>query len=94
MYVRVKRQKTTVFLQVNPTDTVATLKSAIGDLIQQEQSTQQLYRGSTALTDTQTLAELGVHDDDELGLALKKEDGTWEALEIMRHEAPSDGVAE
>lgn len=35
MYVRVKRQKTTVFLQVNPTDTVATLKSAIGDLIQQ-----------------------------------------------------------
>lgn len=68
-----------------------------------------------------------MHDDDELGLALKKEgmcggivrcgrplhataltgtwthvtlpiflapDGTWEALEIMRHEAPSDGVAE
>lgn len=41
----------------------------------QEPSTQQLYRGSTVLTDTQTLAELGVHDDDELGLALKKQGG-------------------
>lgn len=36
---------------------------------------QQLYRGEAVLEDGQSLAELGVQNDDELGLAYRLPDG-------------------
>ena len=35
MYVKVKRQKTTIFLLVEPADTVASVKQKLEDLLQQ-----------------------------------------------------------
>lgn len=35
MYVRVKRQKQTFFLHVEPTDTILELKSKLQDLVEQ-----------------------------------------------------------
>lgn len=35
MYVRVKRSKTTIFLHVEPTDTVLELKQKLQELVQQ-----------------------------------------------------------
>lgn len=35
MYVRIKREKLTIFLHVEPTDTVAQVKSKLEELIQQ-----------------------------------------------------------
>lgn len=35
MYVRIKRQKTTIFLHVEPTDTVLELKQKLQELVQQ-----------------------------------------------------------
>lgn len=35
MYVRIKRQKTTIFLHVEPTDTVLEVKQKLQELVQQ-----------------------------------------------------------
>jgi hypothetical protein len=35
MYVRLKRQRQTVFLHVDPTDTVAQMKAKLADVVQQ-----------------------------------------------------------
>jgi hypothetical protein len=35
MYIRVKRQKTTIFLHVEPTDTVLEVKQKLQDLVEQ-----------------------------------------------------------
>ena len=35
MYIRLKRKKLTVFLHVDPTDTVAQVKAKVADIVQQ-----------------------------------------------------------
>lgn len=90
MYVRVKREKLTIFLHVEPTDTVSQLKSKLEELIQQAPANQRLFKNETRLEDGKTLAELGVVNDDVLGLALKQEDGSFEPVLIVEPDAAEE----
>lgn len=72
MYIRVKRLKTTAFLHVEPTDTVASVKAKLHDLLQQPPEAQQLHKDGAALEDSRILADLKVESDDVLVLTLKK----------------------
>jgi transcription elongation factor B subunit 2 len=84
MYVRVKRQRTTLFLHVEPTDTVLQVKTKIEDLLQAAPANQRLYKDGALLEDGRSLAELRVETDDELALALRQEGapggGLWADL--------------
>lgn len=47
MYIRVKRKKTTVFLHVEPTDTVLEVKQKLQELVEQvSMRSMRLIRGS------------------------------------------------
>eukprot|EP00887_Chlorella_sp_A99_P001543 scaffold8.g1543.t1 len=78
MYVRVKREKLTIFLHVEPTDTAP--------------ANQRLFKNETRLEDGKTLAELGVVNDDVLGLALKQEGayGSFEPVLIVEPDAAEE----
>lgn len=73
MYIRVKRQKATVFFQVEPTDTVLRVKSMIENLMQTPPESQKLYMDGTELEDKRSLAELKVESDGILVLALRQQ---------------------
>lgn len=59
MYIRVKRMKTTYFIQCDPTETVLDVKQKLFALIEQPVSNQRLILMSTeeVLVDSKSLAE-------------------------------------
>lgn len=59
MYIRVKRMKTTYFIQCDPTETVLDVKQKLFTLIEQPVSNQRLVLMSTeeVLEDSKSLAE-------------------------------------
>lgn len=73
MYVRVKRQKTTIFLHIEPTDRIEALKARIEELLQYPASKQRIYKTNTVLENGKTLAEEKIENDDVLILALQNE---------------------
>ena len=83
MYIRVKRLKTTTFLQVEPTDTISSVKAKLEVLLQQPPEKQQLYKDGALLEDSRSLAELRIETDDILALALKQP-GTYLLMCITR----------
>mmetsp|Transcript_20555 Transcript_20555/g.36666 ORF Transcript_20555/g.36666 Transcript_20555/m.36666 type:complete len:96 (-) Transcript_20555:356-643(-) len=83
MYIRVKRQKQTIFLQVEPSDTVLEVKSKLQDLCEQPPENQMLYKDEAPLEDARRLAELHIENDDILALTFLQEDGTYEPINII-----------
>lgn len=83
MYIRIRRLKTSVFLHVEPTDKVTSVKDKIEELLQYPRADQQIYKDGTRLDDSKTLSELKIESDDALTLALKKDDGTWESPQVV-----------
>lgn len=86
MYVRVKRQKATYFIHVDPSDTIGNLKMELAKLTQQPADKQRVYLlgdGEKLLEDSAKLADAGVENDQELGLTFQR-DGTWEELDIAK----------
>jgi elongin-B len=59
MYIRVKRNKTTYFVQCDPTETVLNIKQKLHSMIDQPPSDQQLILLATndILDDSKTLAD-------------------------------------
>lgn len=88
MYVRIKREKLTVFLHVDPTDTIAQLKSKLQELLQKPAEDVRLYKEGVALEEDKSLAELRVENDDELAVAYRLEAGgsEFEAVHVERFE--------
>eukprot|EP00200_Dunaliella_tertiolecta_P019086 CAMPEP_0202405868 /NCGR_PEP_ID=MMETSP1128-20130828/7366_1 /ASSEMBLY_ACC=CAM_ASM_000463 /TAXON_ID=3047 /ORGANISM="Dunaliella tertiolecta, Strain CCMP1320" /LENGTH=148 /DNA_ID=CAMNT_0049010579 /DNA_START=127 /DNA_END=574 /DNA_ORIENTATION=- len=80
MYIRVKRKKTTIFLHVEPTDTVLEVKQKLQDLVEQPPEKQQLFKGTQLLEDARKLAEAKVENDD-----VKQ----WSSSKMMAHLNPS-----
>ncbi|PKA52899.1 hypothetical protein AXF42_Ash001880 [Apostasia shenzhenica] len=74
MYIRVKRHKTTYFIQCDPTETTLDIKQKLQALIDQPSNNQQLTLVATndILDDLKTLAEQKVENDAVVGLALRK----------------------
>ncbi|PRW18390.1 Transcription elongation factor B polypeptide 2 [Chlorella sorokiniana] len=65
------------------------LKQKLQELLQKPTEEQRLYRGEALLEDGQSLAELGVQNDDELGVAYRLPDGEFEALHVERFDQGS-----
>lgn len=92
MYVRIKRIKTTIFLHVEPTDTILEVKQKLQELTQQGPETQRLYLGRTMLEDARQLADLKVENDDVLALTYQQPDGSWEDVNIAEYVAEMDST--
>ncbi|KAG8097388.1 hypothetical protein GUJ93_ZPchr0013g36337 [Zizania palustris] len=91
MYIRVKRNKTTYFIQCDPTETTLSIKQKIQSLIDQPPSNQQLIllaknNVSVILDDSKTLADQKVENDAVVALTLRKDDNEFEDVLISRPE--------
>lgn len=86
MYIRVKRSKTTYFLQCDPTETVLEIKQKLLALIDQPVSDQRLILVGTGevLDDSKTLADQKVENDAVVALTLRKDDNEFEDVNIVR----------
>ncbi|CAN6540568.1 unnamed protein product [Malus baccata var. baccata] len=74
MYIRVKRSKTTYFIQCEPTETSLDIKQKLHDLTDQPVNDQRLILVSTGevLEDSKTLADQKVENDAVVALAFRK----------------------
>ncbi|XP_020570888.1 uncharacterized protein LOC110018018 isoform X2 [Phalaenopsis equestris] len=88
MYIRVKRHKTTYFIQCDPTELTLDIKQKLQGLIDRPSSNQRLTLLSTneILDDSKTLAEQKVENDAIVALTLKKDDNEFEEVYIARVE--------
>ncbi|XP_010452866.1 PREDICTED: uncharacterized protein LOC104734884 [Camelina sativa] len=86
MYIRVKRMKTTYFIQCDPTETGLDVKQKLFALIEQPVSKQRLVLISTEeiLEDSKTLADQKVENDAVVALALRKDDNEFEDVNIAQ----------
>ncbi|XAR66733.1 hypothetical protein NMG60_11013053 [Bertholletia excelsa] len=86
MYIRVKRSKTTYFLQCNPTETILDIKQKLHVLIDQPVNDQRLILLETGevLDDSKTLADQKVENDAVVALTLRKDDNEFEDVNIVR----------
>ncbi|GAV88800.1 ubiquitin domain-containing protein, partial [Cephalotus follicularis] len=74
IYIRVKRNKTTYFIQCDPTETTMDIKQKLHALIDEPVNNQRLILEGTGevLEDPKTLADQKVENDAVVALALKK----------------------
>ncbi|XP_066398171.1 uncharacterized protein [Miscanthus floridulus] len=88
MYIRVKRNKTTYFIQCEPTETALSIKQKLHSLIDQPPINQQLFLwpSTDVLEDSKTLADQKVENDSIVALALRKDDDEFEEVFIARPE--------
>ncbi|ESQ42612.1 hypothetical protein EUTSA_v10015128mg [Eutrema salsugineum] len=86
MYIRVKRMKTTYFIQCDPTETVLDVKQKLFALIEQPASNQRLVLMTTeeVLEDSKSLAEQKVENDAVVALTLRKDDNEFEDVNIAQ----------
>lgn len=74
MYIRCKRKKVTVFLQVEPTDTVLEVKAKLQALLDQDPASIQLRKEDGAvLDDARRLSDLRVENDDVVAMCYRQE---------------------
>ncbi|XP_031499318.1 uncharacterized protein LOC116263718 isoform X1 [Nymphaea colorata] len=88
MYIRVKRHKTTYFLQCDPTETILDVKQKLHSLIDHVTSNQRLILLATGetLDDNKTLAEQKVENDAIVALTLRKDNNEFEEVHIEKPE--------
>ncbi|GLT80476.1 hypothetical protein SLA2020_519140 [Shorea laevis] len=86
MYIRVKRSKTTYFIQCDPTETTLDIKQKLHALIDQPVNDQRLILVGTgeALEDSKTLADQKVENDAVVALTLRKDDNEFEDVNIVQ----------
>mmetsp|Transcript_9000 Transcript_9000/g.16763 ORF Transcript_9000/g.16763 Transcript_9000/m.16763 type:complete len:107 (+) Transcript_9000:462-782(+) len=82
MYVRVKREKITYFIQADPSDTILELKEKLQEHLDKLPEEQRLLKDDTPLEDAKSLAEYRIENDDVLALTYKLPDGNYEAINI------------
>mmetsp|Transcript_28895 Transcript_28895/g.94466 ORF Transcript_28895/g.94466 Transcript_28895/m.94466 type:complete len:95 (+) Transcript_28895:52-336(+) len=88
MYVRVKRLKTTMFMHVEPSETVLELKQKIQSLTEKSVEDQRLMLDTVVLDDAKPLAEMKVENDCVLALTYRIPDSDdFEPVEISAPEA-------
>ncbi|KAA8522840.1 hypothetical protein F0562_009263 [Nyssa sinensis] len=86
IYIRVKRSKTTYFLQCDPTETILDIKQKLHALIDQPVNDQRLIltESGEVLDDSKTLADQKVENDAVVALTLRKDDNEFEDVNIVR----------
>ncbi|KAG5607885.1 hypothetical protein H5410_029377 [Solanum commersonii] len=85
MYIRVKRNKTTYFIQCDPTETILQMKEKLSNLIDQPANDQQLVLmpAGDVLEDSKSLADQKVENDAVVALTLRKDDNEFEDVNIV-----------
>ncbi|XP_020108564.1 uncharacterized protein LOC109724231 isoform X3 [Ananas comosus] len=88
MYIRVKRNKTTYFIQCDPTETALNIKQKLHALVDQPPDNQRLTLVATndVLDDSKTLADQKVENDAIVALSVRKDDNEFEEVYIARPE--------
>ncbi|XP_021721740.1 uncharacterized protein LOC110689299 [Chenopodium quinoa] len=86
MYIRVKRSKTTYFIQCDPTEKILEIKQKIHGLIEQPVDNQRLIlvESGEVLEDSKTLADQKVENDAVVALTLRKDDNEFEDVNIVK----------
>eukprot|EP01102_Stenamoeba_stenopodia_P007091 TRINITY_DN1981_c0_g1_i1.p1 TRINITY_DN1981_c0_g1~~TRINITY_DN1981_c0_g1_i1.p1 ORF type:complete len:140 (-),score=22.29 TRINITY_DN1981_c0_g1_i1:118-537(-) len=85
MYVRVKRQKQTVFLHTDPAETIADIKGKLAQILSVPAARQRILFQDKPVDDSKTLGDLKVENDNILHLVYKKEDSDeWEAVDVQQ----------
>ncbi|XP_044471096.1 uncharacterized protein LOC123200063 [Mangifera indica] len=86
MYIRVKRNKTTYFIQCDPTETILNIKQKLHTLIDQPVNDQCLILvgSGEVLEDSKTLADQRVENDAVVALTLRKDDNEFEDVNIVQ----------
>ncbi|CDP02844.1 unnamed protein product [Coffea canephora] len=86
MYIRVKRSKTTYFLQCLPSEKVLQIKEKLQILIDQPVNDQRLILlpNKEVLDDSKSLADQKVENDAVVALTLRKDDNEFEDVNIAR----------
>ncbi|KAL4301777.1 hypothetical protein GQ457_10G016220 [Hibiscus cannabinus] len=86
MYIRVKRSKTTYFIQCDPTETTIDIKQKLHTLIDQPVNDQRLILMNTGeiLEDSKSLADQKVENDAVVALTLRKDDNEFEDVNIVK----------
>lgn len=96
-YVRVKRKKTTYFLEVEPALTVLEVKQKLQEHCEQPPECQQLMKKKTvgwvALEDSKKLADLDIENENVLALCYAQEDGSFEDVDITPYDREMEGNA-
>ncbi|XP_065830545.1 elongin-B-like [Oscarella lobularis] len=89
IFLKVRRHKTTLFLDAKESTTVLELKKMVEGILKYSPEDQRLYREDQLLDDAKTLGDSGFPNNvakaqspAEIGLAVKQEDGEFEALLI------------
>ncbi|XP_016451697.1 uncharacterized protein LOC107776317 isoform X2 [Nicotiana tabacum] len=74
MYIRVKHDKSTYFIQCDPTETILQIKEKLYNLIDQSVNDQRLILVATGdvLDDSKSLADQKVENDAVVALTLRK----------------------
>ncbi|KAK9856771.1 hypothetical protein WJX84_003453 [Apatococcus fuscideae] len=90
IYIRAKRKKTTLFMHVDPSDTILEVKQRIQELLQQAPDRQRLFKGTTQLEDSRKLADMQIGNDDVLAMTFCQADGSWEEIDITSFETEKD----
>ncbi|KAL8497567.1 hypothetical protein ACS0TY_021051 [Phlomoides rotata] len=86
MYIRVKRNKTTYFVQCLPSETILQIKEKLQELIDQPVKDQRLILipNQEVLDDSKSLADQKVENDAVVALTLRKDDNEFEDVNIAR----------
>lgn len=88
MYIRIKRRKTTIFLMVQPSDTVLEVKAKLQKQLDKDLLDMRLVLlpGNTVMEDARPLSDLKVENDHVIGLCYRNASGdgedAWEEVEI------------
>ena len=85
MYLRVKRQKDTIFLRVNPTDSFASVKTKLGSIVSRDPATLRLIGSDRerVFEDEATVGDQEVENDAIIYMVYQLGEGaTYEIIEV------------
>ncbi|XP_065371802.1 elongin-B [Calliphora vicina] len=98
VFLMIRRHKTTIFTDAKENTSVAELKRMLEGILKVKPADQRLYnQDNDIMDDDNTLQDYGItmstakaQAPAQLGLALRKESGDIEALEITSYSSPPD----
>ncbi|XP_059054610.1 elongin-B [Achroia grisella] len=98
VFLMIRRKKLTIFTDAKDTTTVLELKKMIEGILKVPPASQMLFnKDSQLMEDDTTLAEYGLTSATAkaqcpapIGLALRKENGEFEALDLTPYSSPPD----
>eukprot|EP00126_Sphaerothecum_destruens_P004063 Sdes_comp17959_c0_seq2m7214 len=81
VYIRVKRKKTTIFLEATSEEKVISLKKKLEPLTKMSPENIKLFSKEKPLEDEKNLAFYNIDNDDVVAMVFK-DGGDWEAIDI------------